>query len=100
MTPAWSDGAARRAAGGLALAASPIFAAMALLTALPGNMSVAMLCGGAHVSPLGGMTIMYALMSFLHAGPWLRLASVARGPFTPLKPLKRYPSEGVAVSVA
>ncbi|NIJ18956.1 hypothetical protein FHS95_000625 [Sphingomonas naasensis] len=65
---------AARAADWLALAATPGFALMALLSAQGGG-SVAMLCGAA--SPFGGMTAMYLLMSVVHAGPWLRRAAQA-----------------------
>jgi len=55
------------------LAATPTFAAMALLTALTG-VPVDMLCqAGRDMSSLGGMTLMYALMGAFHAGPWLKL---------------------------
>jgi hypothetical protein len=58
----------------LHLAATPSFAAMALLTALQGGAMPDMLC--AHgMSALGGMTPMYLLMSVFHAGPWLKLLS-------------------------
>lgn len=63
-----------RAADSLALAAAPVFAAMAVVTALsdPG----AFLCSATRDAlPITGMSAMYALMSFFHAGPWLRLAS-------------------------
>jgi hypothetical protein len=58
--------------GGLHLAATPVFAVMALLTALGGEPD--MLCAAMlHVSPLDGMTPMYLLMAAFHSGPWLRL---------------------------
>ena len=63
-----------RAADWLALAASPGFALMALLTAQGGG-AADMLCGAA--SPFGGMVPMYLLMSVVHAGPWLRLRAQA-----------------------
>ncbi len=75
-----SDGqATRRYAGalweadGLALAASPTFAIMALLTGVLGGGPAEMLCSAAHVSPLSGMVTMYLLMSAFHAAPWLKL---------------------------
>ena len=61
-------GAALGVADWLHLAATPDFAAMALLTAFSGG---DMLCGAA--SPLGGMMPMYLLMSAFHLPPWLRL---------------------------
>ena len=73
MSRACSDaivggGAALGVADWLHLAATPAFAAMALLTAFSGG---DMLCGAA--SPLGGMMPMYLLMSAFHLPPWLRL---------------------------
>ena len=59
----------RLVAGGLALAATPVFAGMAALSAA--DPAAAMLCGGG--SPLSGMATMYALMALFHAGAWLRL---------------------------
>ncbi len=57
----------------LSLAATPVFAAMALLTAAQGE---PLLCSAAHgSSPLSGMVPMYLLMSLFHAAPWLRLFS-------------------------
>ena len=63
------------AADWLSLAAAPAFAVMALLTGISGGGAMDMLCSAAHGAPwLGGMVPMYALMSALHLGPWLRLA--------------------------
>lgn len=57
----------------LAYAAAPLFAAMALWSGLSAN-TMDVLCTSLHDgSPLGGMGVMYALMSLFHAGPWLRL---------------------------
>ena len=58
----------------LSLAAAPTFALMGLLTGLLGGGPQDGLC--AHDgSPLGGMVVMYVLMSAFHAAPWLRLMS-------------------------
>jgi hypothetical protein len=65
-------------ADGLALAAAPTFALMALLTAAFGAGPLDMMCA-AHGSPLGGMVPMYLLMSAFHAAPWLRLTAGRRG---------------------
>lgn len=63
----------------LRLAASPTFAAMALLTAVHGGGPADLLCSAAHgASPLSGMVPMYALMSVFHSTPWLRLISERR----------------------
>ncbi len=62
-----------RAADGLALAASPTFAIMALLTGVLGGGPAEMLCSAAQASPLSGMVTMYLLMSAFHAAPWLKL---------------------------
>jgi hypothetical protein len=64
------DGAVIRfVAGGLSLAATPVFAGMAALAAV--DPAAAVICGGG--SPLSGMATMYALMALFHAGAWLRL---------------------------
>ncbi len=63
-----------RVAGWLGLAAAPTFAVMAVVTGLLESGGGAMLCGGPPGSPLGGMVVMYLLMSGFHLGPWLRLA--------------------------
>jgi hypothetical protein len=56
----------------LCLAAAPTFAAMALLTGVPGGM--AMMCLTTQDAlPLSGMAPMYWLMSAFHLAPWLRL---------------------------
>lgn len=56
----------------LALAASPTFAAMALLTGVMSG-PAEMLCSSVAGMPLGGMVVMYLLMSAFHLAPWLRL---------------------------
>jgi hypothetical protein len=66
------------AADWLSLAATPVFAIMALLTAAHGG-PADVLCTGAHgSSPLTGMVPMYSLMSAFHSAPWLRLISRRR----------------------
>jgi hypothetical protein len=59
----------------LGLAATPTFAAMALLTGLFGPGPMDGLCGAGHGAQLGGMIPMYLLMSAFHAPPWLKLLS-------------------------
>jgi hypothetical protein len=60
----------------LSLAAAPVFAIMALLTAFVGNGPVDALCATVFgTSAFGGMTPMYLLMSAFHLAPWLRLIS-------------------------
>jgi len=69
--------AALHAADWLCLAATPAFAITALLTGvLGGGGQPDILCSAAeHTSPLGGMTLMYVLMSAVHSPPWLKLIS-------------------------
>lgn len=55
----------------LCLAATPTFAAMALLTAMTDTDMMCMSVPG--LLPVGGMVPMYLLMSVFHATPWLRL---------------------------
>ena len=71
--------AALRAAYGLALAASPIFALMALMAWIAANEVPPMAHGsaGSSILPIDGMTAMYLLMSLFHLPPWLKLASNA-----------------------
>lgn len=64
----------------LSLAAAPTFATMALLTAMPGGGPLDMLCSATQdASPLGGMVVMYVLMSAFHAASWLKLIAGRRG---------------------
>ena len=60
----------------LHLAATPSFAAMALLIAMLGD-GPGMVCGQ-HASSLDGMVPMYLLMSIFHAAPWLKLAAASK----------------------
>ena len=65
--------AARRGTGDwLGPAASPTFAAMALLSSVGGD-PAAIICSTTPFLPLNGMALMYLLMSAFHATPWLRL---------------------------
>jgi hypothetical protein len=65
--------AARAAADWLCLAATPIFAIMALLTALGGGQPDILCAAMHHASPFNGMILMYLLMSAFHSAPWLKL---------------------------
>ena len=62
----------------LALAATPTFAIMAVLTAMIGGGPADMLCAG-QGSLLGGMVPMYLLMSAFQSAAWLRLIAERRG---------------------
>jgi hypothetical protein len=85
MSPVYSDMSAnaaspterQRAADWLSLAATPTFAIMALLTAGFGGGAMERFCSAGHF-PLGGMVIMYGLMSLFHSPPWLRLIARRR----------------------
>jgi hypothetical protein len=68
----WLTGSIRGAADWIPFAATPTFAAMALLTSVLGG-TPDLLCSG--VSPFSGMVPMYLAMSAFHAAPWLRLAA-------------------------
>ena len=57
----------------LLFAAAPTFAVMALLTAAFGSAASDVLCSTQGGFPLTGMVPMYALMSGVHLGPWLKL---------------------------
>jgi hypothetical protein len=65
---------ALRIAACLGIAATPSFAAMALITTLPGDDKMAMNCG-LDPSSSAGMVPMYLLMSVFHSAPWLKLVS-------------------------
>lgn len=71
--------AARRLARWLALAATPTFAIMAVLTAMIGGGPADMLCAAGNGSLLGGMVPMYLLMSAFHSAAWLKLIAELRG---------------------
>jgi hypothetical protein len=79
-----SNAAALGTANWLCLAAAPTFAIMALLTGVFGGGAPDILCSTAHdASPLGGMALMYWLMTAFHSAPWLKLISsrhYSRGP--------------------
>lgn len=57
------------------LAAAPVFAIMSLLTGFSNQVGMA-ICGSGGMGGLnlGGMAVMYGLMTVVHAGPWLRLS--------------------------
>ena len=64
---------ARLIAAGLALAAAPTFALMAVLSNMGTAGADPMLCSGAGQTVIGGMTAMYLLMGAFHLQPWLKL---------------------------
>ncbi len=65
--------AAARLAKALRFMAAPVFALMALLTLTGATPPLAALCAQAHEGAVGGMAVMYLLMSAFHAPPWLAL---------------------------
>ena len=67
-----------RAIDGLALAAAPIFALMALLEAIAATDPAAVLCSASGASPMNGMVTMYLLMGVFHTAPWLKLIPARR----------------------
>jgi len=70
---------ARGAADWLGLAATPVFALMALLAYVPGGGAADLICSTAHGgSVLAGMVPMYVLMATFHSAPWLKLVSSRR----------------------
>ncbi|WP_128927346.1 hypothetical protein [Bradyrhizobium guangxiense] len=62
----------------LALAATPTFAIMAVLTVMIGGGPADLLCAAGQGSLLGGMVPMYLLMSAFHSAAWLRLIAERR----------------------
>ena len=53
---------------------TPTFALMAVLAGVPAGGAHHMACSGmTNMSPLGGMAVMYALMSAFHLRRWLKL---------------------------
>jgi hypothetical protein len=80
-TEIYKDDATRDAVGGdarlasdlVCLAATPVFAVMALATGFGGAMPDMEM-----ISPMNGMAAMYVLMSVFHAAPWLRLIARRR----------------------
>jgi hypothetical protein len=78
----------------LALAAGPSFALMALGSVVRNTEPAAILCSATGMTPFGGMTAMYALMSLFHAPPWLRLIEAryqrsAQKLLLPIRPQER-----------
>jgi len=72
------DRTASGLASWLALAAAPIFGAIALWSAFFGAQPD-MLCAAMQgSSPISSMTLMYLMMSVFHFSPWLRLISSQR----------------------
>lgn len=59
----------------LSFAATPTFALMGALAVIPQSAHQMSCSAATDVSPLGGMLVMYALMSAFHVAPWLKLIS-------------------------
>ena len=74
---ATSDGASQW----ICLAATPVFAAMALATGFGGGGMADM--AGMTSSPLDGMALMYLLMAVFHAAPWLKRIAQRQGASQP-----------------
>ena len=69
----------------LAFGASPVFAAMAFMSAF-GSPGMVMCAPATPLAPISSMALMYALMSFFHLPPWLKLlASRSRHHLIPTK---------------
>jgi hypothetical protein len=70
-----------RTADRLRLAATPTFAAMAVLTFMSGGGQMPMICSASQgAALLTGMVPMYVLMSVFHATPWLKRIAGRRFP--------------------
>jgi hypothetical protein len=63
-------GSAARIADWLCLAAAPVFAVMALLSAITGGAD--MICSSQSALPVDSMTMMYLIMAIFHLPSWLR----------------------------
>lgn len=83
------DPVALGAAGGLALAAAPTFAVMAVLAYIPGGGTNVMHSPAAGGLPLSGMVPMYVLMSVFHSVPWVKLIARRR------RGARRLPQKGL-----
>jgi len=71
-----SEARAARVPDWLSLAATPVFAFMALQTMHGAPADI--LCSAAHgASPFSGMAPMYVLMSVFHSGPWVKAVTRA-----------------------